>query len=101
MRARVVNQDAAHHLRSHAEEMCAVLPGHLSLINQTQVSLMDQGRGLQCVIGAFASEIITCQTAEFAIDEWNKSSTAFCLPLVSSIRSWVMFSAPDSLMSFD
>jgi len=43
----VVNEYAAHHLCSHAEEVRAVLPTHLRLVNQAQVRLMNQCRRFQ------------------------------------------------------
>jgi hypothetical protein len=45
-RARVVNEYAAHHLRGDGEEVGAVLPAHLRLVNEAQVGVVDEGRGL-------------------------------------------------------
>src|ERR1051325_8457367 len=42
--ARVIDEDAAHHLRGDAEEVRAVLPAHLRLIDHPDVSLAAERR---------------------------------------------------------
>src|ERR1044072_4884889 len=46
VRARVVYEYAAHHLRGDAEEVRAVLPLHLRLVNEAHVRLVYERRGL-------------------------------------------------------
>jgi hypothetical protein len=46
----VVDQDPAHHRRGDGEEVLAVLPSDLILVDQPQVSLVHQGRGLERVV---------------------------------------------------
>jgi len=43
---------------SCAEEMSAVLPGDAALVYKSQVRLMDQRRGLECVIGTLAMQVL-------------------------------------------
>ena len=57
MLARVVDQDAPHHLRGDAEEVRATLPGDAILAGEPEVRLVDQGGGLQRVVRPFAAKI--------------------------------------------
>jgi hypothetical protein len=51
--ARVIDQDAPHHLRGDAEEVGSVLPGNAVLSNEAQVGFMDESRRLQRVVAPF------------------------------------------------
>ena len=44
---RVVHEDAPHHLGRHGEELRAILPVGVSLVDQAEVRLVDQGGRLQ------------------------------------------------------
>ena len=55
--ARVIDQDAPHHLRRHAEEVRAILPVDAILAGESDVRLVDQGGGLQRVVWPFAAQI--------------------------------------------
>ena len=50
MRSGVINQNSSHHVRRHTEKVCAILPRHTPLADQSDVGLMDQCRWLQRVI---------------------------------------------------
>ena len=50
MRARVIDQGAAHHVRGDGEEVRAVLPLHAALIDQLEVHVVHQDRALQGVL---------------------------------------------------
>ncbi len=67
--ARELDQDVAHQLRRNAEEMGAVLPSNILPIDQSQISLVDQCRGLQGVVAAFARHPAFSQPVQFAINE--------------------------------
>ncbi len=56
-RPRDVDQDAAHDLRRHAEEMCAVLPLHILPVDQPHVGLVDERGRLQDVPGTLARHL--------------------------------------------
>ena len=43
----VINEDAAHHLRRHGEEVPAVVPLGVALVDQPKVGLMDKGGWLE------------------------------------------------------
>ena len=67
--ARVVDEYAAHHLRGHAEEVRAVLPLHLRLVNEPHVRLVDERRGLQGVADALAPQVARRELAKLAVDD--------------------------------
>ena len=54
MTTRVVDQNLAHELRGHSEEMSTILPLRQSLFGHAHVGFMNQGRALQSVVGTFA-----------------------------------------------
>jgi hypothetical protein len=67
--ARAVDQDAAHHLRRHAEELPTVLPRGVVLRHQSKVRLMDERGRLQRVSEAFPPEIRCRPAAKLLIDQ--------------------------------
>jgi hypothetical protein len=68
-RARVIHQHPAHHPRRQRKEMIPVLPVHLLLAGQPQVSLVDQGRGLERMVGAFPLKLMMRRTAQLLINQ--------------------------------
>ena len=69
MLARVVDQDAPHHLRGDAEELRATLPGDAILSCQPEVRFVDQCGGLQRVIRPFAAKIRPRSPSQFPVDQ--------------------------------
>jgi hypothetical protein len=67
--ARVVDEDAAHGLGRDAEEVRAVLPLHLALVDELEVRLVDEGGGLEGVVGALAPQVARGELMQFAVDE--------------------------------
>src|ERR1017187_5892220 len=66
--ARVVDQDPAERLRCHGEEVGPILPrNRLGRSKEPEVQLVDEGRGLQRVVGAFLPEIIAGQQPQLAV----------------------------------
>ena len=63
----MINQNPAHHLRGYAEEMSAVLPVHLSLIDKAQISLVDKRGRLQSVTRALQPQVAVGHAAQFLI----------------------------------
>jgi hypothetical protein len=55
--ASVIDEDAAHQLRGHAEEMRAVLPPDVALVDQLDERLVDERRRLKRMLRALAPEI--------------------------------------------
>jgi hypothetical protein len=68
----MVDEDASHHLCGYAEELRTVLPVHRLLIDQTQVSFVDERRRLQSVIGPFAAEIVLREPAQLVVHDWHE-----------------------------
>jgi hypothetical protein len=62
------DQDPTHGFRGGGEEVCAILPGGLSIASESQPSLMHQSGGLQRVARGLALHLLSRQLAELAID---------------------------------
>src|SRR5688572_18177219 len=67
--ASIVDKDAAHHLRRDGEEVRAVIPFHIPLIDKSQERLVDEGRSLKRVAGPLTVHIVMGQTVELTVDE--------------------------------
>jgi hypothetical protein len=65
----VIDQNAAHDRDAYPNKMSAILPVSRLIANQAQVSFVHQGCRLQCVAGAFVSQLKPGKTAEFVDDE--------------------------------
>ena len=68
MAASIVQQNASHDLGSHAKEVTPVLPFNRTLINQTEVSFVDERGRLQGMVAALLSKIVTGQAPEFVVE---------------------------------
>src|SRR6516165_7732117 len=68
--AGIVDQDAAHGLGGGGEEMPPTVPvlGVLTL-EQTEVRLVDQSRGLKGLPGLFLGQLLCGQPAQLVIDQ--------------------------------
>jgi hypothetical protein len=53
--ARVVHENAPHHLRSHTEELRAVVPLGAALVDEPEIRLVDERRGLERVLLSLAT----------------------------------------------
>src|SRR5437667_6921300 len=69
MGAGMVHKDAAHQLRGDAVELRTVLPLRVLLIDQLEVSLVDQRRRLQRVALTLSPQIVTRQPAQLAVNQ--------------------------------
>ena len=69
MLARVIDEYAPHQLGGNAEEMGAILPSGVSLIDELQIRLVDERGWLQRVTGTFAAQIVTRETAQFVVNQ--------------------------------
>jgi hypothetical protein len=89
--AGVIDQDAAHHLRGDAKEVRPILPVDLALIDHPQVNLVNERRRLQCVGGAFASELAAGHATQLRIDQREQliQSTAIAAAPVGEKRRHV------------
>lgn len=69
MFACMIHQEASHYLGRNAKKVGSVLPVHSRLIDQTQVSFMNQSGRLQSMIGAFTPQIIRRKLTQFIVDD--------------------------------
>ena len=67
--ARVVDEDVAHHLRGHGEEVRAALPVHVLLPDQPQEGLVHQGGRLERMAAPLAIDVAVRQAMERVVDE--------------------------------
>ena len=78
---RVVDQDAAHRLGRHGEEVGAVLPVHALVIDQPHVGFVDQRRRLQAVAGALAVSCTARQAAELVVHDRGQLGERALVPV--------------------
>jgi hypothetical protein len=69
MSAGVIHEDATHDVRGDTEEMRAILPILASLVNELQVRLVDQRRGLKRVIRTLLPHIPRRHATQLDIDD--------------------------------
>jgi hypothetical protein len=69
MAAGVIDQDPAHDLGGHTKKMRSIPPVDLTLVEDAEVHLMDEGCCLQGVIGTFVSELAPRDMSELCIDD--------------------------------
>src|SRR5262245_45475306 len=67
--AGVINEDSAHHLRGDAKEMSPAAPIDLTLVDQTQVHLVNKRRRFQGVVDPFAAKLAGSNVTKLRIDE--------------------------------
>ena len=72
LRACSIDQNFAHQLRRHAEEVRSVLPPDIVPTDQSNVRFMDQRRCLQRMVRAFAGHIESRQPVKFLLNLRNK-----------------------------
>ena len=71
--ARVIDQYAPHQLRRDPKKVRAVFPVNLFLIDQPEISLVYQRRGLQRVARALTSHVVMGQPMQLTIDQGQQS----------------------------
>jgi hypothetical protein len=71
--ARVIHQHLAHQPGGNCQEMRAVVGFERSLVNQTQIRLMDQSGALQCMTGTFGPQLASRDVAQLLIDKRNQA----------------------------
>jgi hypothetical protein len=65
----VIDQNSAHHLRSHAEKLRPVPPIHSRLINQPQPDFVNQSSGLQRVSWIFLAQVCAGHSSQFLVNK--------------------------------
>jgi len=69
---RLIDQQPAHHARSHREKMRAVLPVNLANVSQLQEGFVDERRRRNVVAGPFPPEVAPCHATKLVIDQRRK-----------------------------
>jgi hypothetical protein len=78
---RMVNQNPSHELRRNGEEVGAVSPPHPFVVDQPEVSLVDQGRGLQTVVRAFPVQVVSRESAQFVVYDRRQLIEGVLIPI--------------------
>ena len=65
----MIDEHAPHQTCGDAEKVCAILPPHLSRVDQPNERLVDEGRRLQRVTQSFAGHVDAGQAAQFGLDQ--------------------------------
>ena len=89
-RARGIDQDAPHQLRRDGEKVRAALPPHTAGIDQAEVGLVDQRRGLELVAGPLAGHVAMRQLMQFVLDERHQLRQGVfisCIPRQEELRN--------------
>jgi len=68
----VIDENPPHHPRRHGEEVGAILPLHPLQVDEAQVALVDQRRGLQRVVLTLAGHVPPRQPSELFVHERNE-----------------------------
>jgi hypothetical protein len=71
--SRVVDQNVAHHLRSHSKEVRAILPINFLLTGQTKIGLVHESGSLQRVAIALTLNVAMRNAPQFVIDQRRQS----------------------------
>ena len=84
----MIDQDAPHRLRGNAKEMRAVLPSHRPLVDELQKSLVDEGRGLQRVVGTFFSQVAGRELPQLAMNLRHQAVEGLFLPVAPFLEQF-------------
>ena len=66
-RSRVIHENTTHDTSRNSEEVCSVLPCHVSRINEPQVRFMHQRGGLHCVLAPLHAQTTPGNLPELGI----------------------------------
>ena len=69
----VIHQNAPHRLRGNREEAVAVGGGELTLLQETEVDLVDQRRGRERVAGRLAPELPAGHLTQLVVDQRHEA----------------------------
>lgn len=72
VRAGVIDEDLAHELGGDAEKVGAIAIVGLILADHARVDLVDEGGGLECMAGAFATKLAVGEAAQLIVNEGDQ-----------------------------
>jgi len=67
--ARMIDQNATHHLRGESDEVQRVAPLHPALIDQSHEGFVNERRGLEGMTGTLVTQIACGKPVEFLVNE--------------------------------
>jgi hypothetical protein len=76
----------AHRPGGHSEKVGAVLPPWIGLVSQTQISLVNQRRRLECVIAALSAHLMMGEASEFLIDQRSQLRESSIVPMTPLLQ---------------
>jgi hypothetical protein len=80
----VAHQDASHHLSGDSEEVRPILPAYLVLVDESEVNLAHQGRGLEGMSRPFPAEKTGRLAVQLFIDQ--REQRLQCLRIAGAAR---------------
>jgi hypothetical protein len=86
---RVVDENPTNDPRRYAEEVRPVLPINVPLFDEPQIRLVNEGRGLQSVPGAFFTELTRGNSAQLGVDQRQQAvegTSIAAAPVVQELR---------------
>jgi hypothetical protein len=64
----------------------ARLPPHILPVDEPHIRLIDQLRDLQSVARAFASHVVTGQSMQLPVNEWNQLLESFRMAITPGLK---------------
>ncbi len=87
--ARVIHENSAHDLRRYAEEMRAIPPVAVPLVDETQVKLVNERRRLQREPTPFGTKLACGNATQLRVDERQQLVERIGITTPHSVRSAV------------
>jgi hypothetical protein len=87
--SRVVDENPSNDPRRHAKEVRPVLPINAPLFDEPQIRLVNERPWLQCVPGAFVTELTRGNSAQLVVDERQQAvegASIAAVPVVEERR---------------
>jgi len=72
-----INENAAYDFCCDGEKVTAVFKMNLTLVDQFEVSLMDESRGLNSLVARLTGDLTVCDGAKFLIDASHEATESF------------------------
>src|SRR5205085_11063314 len=67
-----LDEDTAHGLSGDGKEVRAVARTHPRVVDEPEIRLVDERRGLESIAGALAPHLSVCQASQFLIDQGHQ-----------------------------
>src|SRR5262245_51451843 len=100
----MVDKDAPHETSGYGKKMCAVLPVHLTLINDPEVGFVDQCSRVKSMIRTLMGKMVVGDPAQLSIDDGHQllqSDRVAAAPRYKEIRNVLCFVPHESAVIID